>query len=67
IPWNNLPKLKAAAPEFYDNLKYHTSFVKLFFTFLFSQEVGLYSRIARKDRDGVPLTDQSMPDIELTK
>ena len=53
--------------EFYENLKYHTSFVKLFFTFLFSQELGLYSRIARKDRDGIPLTDQSMPDIELLK
>lgn len=65
VPWNNLPKLKAAAPEFYDNLKYHTSFVKLFFTFIFSQELGLYSRIARKERGGVPLTDKSMPDVEL--
>ncbi len=65
VPWNNLPKLKAMAPEFYDNLKYHTSFVKLFFTFLFQQEIGLYSRIARKERGGVPLTDKSTPDIEM--
>lgn len=67
IPWNNLPKLKAAAPEYYDNLKYHTSFVKLFFTFLFSQEVGLYSRIARRERGGVVLSDVSTPDIDLAK
>lgn len=65
VPWNNLPKLKAAAPEFYENLKYHTSFVKLFFTFIFSQEVGLYSRIARKERGGVALIDKSTPDIDL--
>ncbi|WP_026995124.1 fatty acid desaturase [Flectobacillus major] len=65
VPWNNLPKLKATAPEFYDNLKYHTSFTKLFFTFLFSQEVGLYSRIVRKERGRVSLEDNSTPDIQL--
>lgn len=65
VPWNNLPKLKAMAPEFYQDLKYHTSFVKLFFTFLFSQELGLYSRIVRKERGGVPLTDVSTPDKDL--
>jgi sphingolipid delta-4 desaturase len=65
VPWNNLPKIKEAAPEFYDQLKYHTSFVKLLFTFLFAQEVSLFSRIARKERAGVPLTDRSTPDIDL--
>ncbi|MHA8105843.1 fatty acid desaturase [Aquirufa sp. 5-AUSEE-100C1] len=65
VPWNNLPKLKSFAPEFYENLKYHTSFVKLLFTFIFSQEIGLYSRIARKERAGVPLTDKSTPDIDI--
>ncbi len=65
IPWNNLPKLKATAPEFYDNLKYHTSFVKLLFTFLFSQEVGLYSRIVRNERGRVGLDDISIPDVQM--
>ena len=65
IPWNNLPKLKATAPEFYDNLKYHTSFVKLLFTFLFSQEVGLYSRIVRDERGRVGLDDISIPDVQM--
>lgn len=67
VPWNNLPKLKATAPEFYDNLLYHTSFVKLLFTFLFSQEVGLYSRIVRKERGRVSLDDTSIPDIQLAQ
>jgi sphingolipid delta-4 desaturase len=67
IPWNNLPKLKAAAPEFYDNLLAHTSYFKLFFTFLFSQEVGMFSRIVRKDRGKVPLSDDSTPDLQIIK
>jgi sphingolipid delta-4 desaturase len=65
VPWNNLPKLKAAAPEFYDNLLYHTSFVKLFFTFLFNQEIGLFNRIVRQDRGKVPLSDESIPDQQV--
>ncbi|MDJ1504509.1 fatty acid desaturase [Xanthocytophaga agilis] len=65
IPWNNLPKLKSIAPEFYDNLKYHTSFTKLFFTFLFSQEVSLFSRIVRKERGKVTLSDNSTPDLQV--
>jgi sphingolipid 4-desaturase/C4-monooxygenase len=65
VPWNNLPKLKSMAPEYYDNLLYHTSFVKLFFKFLFSQEIGLFSRIIRKEKGNVPLSDDSTPDIAL--
>lgn len=65
IPWNHLPKLKNAAPEFYNTLLYHTSFVKLFFRFLFEQEIGLYSRIVRKERGKVSLADTSKPDLDL--
>jgi sphingolipid 4-desaturase/C4-monooxygenase len=65
IPWNNLPKLKALAPEFYDNLLHHTSYTSLFFRFLFSQEVGLYSRIVRKERGRVTLDDNSIPDVQI--
>jgi sphingolipid 4-desaturase/C4-monooxygenase len=65
IPWNNLPKLKAIAPEFYDNLLHHTSYTSLFFRFLFSQEVGLYSRIVRKERGTVTLADNSIPDVQM--
>ena len=65
VPWNNLPKLKAAAPEYYDNLLSHKSYTKLFFTFLFSQEVGLFSRIIRKDRGKVLMEDNSTPDLQF--
>lgn len=65
VPWNNLPKLKAMAPEFYDHLKYHKSYTRLFFTFLFSQEVGLFSRILRRERGKVTLDDDSTPDVKI--
>jgi len=65
VPWNNLPKLKAMAPEFYDHLKYHRSYTKLFFQFLFSQEVGLFSRILRRERGNVRLDDDSTPDVKM--
>jgi sphingolipid 4-desaturase/C4-monooxygenase len=67
IPWNNLPKLKTIAPEYYDNLLAHTSYTKLWLRFLFSQEVGLFSRILRKDRGRVPIQDKSTPDLDLIK
>jgi sphingolipid 4-desaturase/C4-monooxygenase len=67
IPWNNLPKLKTIAPEYYDNLMAHTSYTKLWLRFLFSQEVGLFSRIMRKERGQVTMQDKSTPDMDLIK
>ena len=37
IPWNNLPRLRAMAPEFYDNLKYHASWSLLLFQLFFTR------------------------------
>lgn len=65
IPWNRLPKIKEGAPTFYNTLHYHTSWTKLFFRFLFDKEISLFSRIVRKDRGKVKLTDESKPDVEL--
>ena len=65
VPWNRLPQIKAGAPNFYNTLFYHKSWTKLFFRFLFDKEISLYSRIVRKDRGRVKLTDQSKPDVEL--
>ena len=65
IPWNKLPELKKIAPEFYDNLLHHTSYSSLLFKFLFSQEIGLYSRVVRKDRGKVTLEDNSTPDVQI--
>jgi len=47
IPWNNLPKLRAIAPEFYDNLKYHSSWSRLLLQFVFDKRYSLYSRVER--------------------
>jgi sphingolipid delta-4 desaturase len=47
IPWNNLPKLRAMAPEFYGNLKYHSSWSRLLFQFVFDKRYSLYSRVER--------------------
>lgn len=53
VPWNNLPKVKASAPEFYDNLVYHKSWTKLWLKFLFDPNLSLYSRIVRENRGGL--------------
>ncbi len=47
IPWNNLPKLRAMAPEFYDTLKFHTSWTRLLFQFLFDPRYTVFSRVER--------------------
>lgn len=31
IPWTRLPLVRKIAPEYYENLPYHTSYVKVFF------------------------------------
>jgi sphingolipid delta-4 desaturase len=65
IPWNKLPKIRSGAPTFYNNLFYHKSWTLLFFRFLFDKEISLYSRVVRKDRGKVKLTDESKPDAEM--
>jgi sphingolipid delta-4 desaturase len=47
IPWNNLPKLRAIAPEFYNTLRYHTSWTRLLIEFLFDPRYNLFSRVER--------------------
>jgi sphingolipid 4-desaturase/C4-monooxygenase len=47
VPWIHLPKLKAMAPEFYEDLYYHKSWTGLLIKFLFSKDLSLYSRIVR--------------------
>ncbi|MFL6584734.1 MAG: fatty acid desaturase [Chthoniobacterales bacterium] len=47
IPWNNLPKLRRLAPEFYDTLRYHTSWSRLLMQFLFDSRYNLFSRVER--------------------
>jgi sphingolipid delta-4 desaturase len=52
IPWNNLPRLRALAPEYYDTLKYHPSWSGLLFQFIFDPEYTLFCRVERtRDRE----------------
>ncbi|WP_280640546.1 fatty acid desaturase [Hymenobacter volaticus] len=67
IPWNHLPRLKALAPEFYEPLLHHRSYTKLFFQFLFDQEISLFSRITRRSRGRATLQDNSTPDKQLVE
>jgi sphingolipid 4-desaturase/C4-monooxygenase len=58
VPWNNLPKLKSTAPEFYDNLVYHKSWFKLWLRFLFDPQLSLYSRMVRTNRAGLQVSGE---------
>lgn len=65
VPWNKLPQIKNTAPSFYNSLVSHKSWTLLFFRFLFDKELSLFSRVVRKNRGKVALTDESKPDVEL--
>jgi len=47
VPWSALPRLKQMAPEFYDGLKTHSSWIGLFFKFIFDPRYTLYTRVDR--------------------
>ncbi|CAG5131898.1 unnamed protein product [Candidula unifasciata] len=40
IPYTRLPELKRLAPEYYDNLPYHSSWVKVVWDFIFDKNMG---------------------------
>ena len=65
VPWNRLPRIRAIAPEVYNNLSYHTSWTRLLFRFLFDPNLSLFSRMLRQDRNGVPISDEVTPDQDL--
>ncbi len=44
IPWMRLPELRKIAPDFYDNLKCHRSWIALMFTFIFDPSYSLRTR-----------------------
>jgi len=48
VPWNNLPKLKKMAGEFYDNRFYYRSWLAVVWNFIFDSELSAYSRVIRK-------------------
>ena len=48
VPWSRLPKVRAAAPEFYESLPAIDSWLSLWLTFIFDSRYSLYSRVLRQ-------------------
>jgi len=48
IPGARLPQLRALAPEYYDTLPHHMSYVKVLYHYIFDPEIGPWSRIKRE-------------------
>ena len=55
VPWHRLPRIRAAAPEAYEDLTAHTSWTRLLFRFLFDRDITLYSRMTRAHAAGHPV------------
>jgi sphingolipid delta-4 desaturase len=47
IPCYRLPQVRKIAPEFYDNLPCHNSWIRVLYDFITCEEMGPYSRIQR--------------------
>lgn len=47
VPWSRLPRVRAAAPEYYNTLIYHTSWTRLLLKFIFDRNLHLRSRTVR--------------------
>ncbi len=67
VPWNHLPEIRNAAPELYDSLVYHTSWVKLLVRFVFDPDICLFSRQLRTERGHVALNAEVRPDVEFVE
>jgi len=57
IPWTKLPQLKAIAPEFYDVLPQHTSWVWVMWEFVMNPNITLRNRVKRKGTASGSLSD----------
>jgi len=58
VPWNNLPRLKALAPEWYDPLVAHRSLSRLLWRFLTDDRLSLFSRMVRTNRGEVAVVQE---------
>jgi len=47
----NLPKVRAIAPEFYQELSKHDSWIQVIWDYIMTEHVGPYSRIKRKSHE----------------
>ncbi|CAF0908977.1 unnamed protein product [Rotaria sp. Silwood1] len=52
IPGINLPKVRKIAAEYYDNLPYYTSWIKVLYDFVMNDNVGPWARVTRSTNIG---------------
>lgn len=45
-----LPQVRKIAPEYYDSLPHHNSWVRVLYDFVFDPEIGPYARVKRRSR-----------------
>ena len=53
IPGSRLYRLREIAPEFYEHLPYHTSYIRVLWDFLTRDDLQLWSRVRRSTKKGV--------------
>ena len=52
VPWNRLPEITAAAPEYYEGLGRHDSWARLMWSFLTEADLSPWARMTRATRHG---------------
>jgi len=52
VPWNRLPQITAAAPEYYESLGRHESWSRLMWRFITEADLSLWARMTRAGRHG---------------
>jgi len=62
IPWNNLPKLKKLAPDYYDSLASYRSWTGVLLKFIFDPSMSTYSRVVRAAQNRQNRTRRPRPD-----
>jgi sphingolipid delta-4 desaturase len=62
VPWNHLPDIRKTAPEMYDSLACHTSWMKLLARFILDRNMSLFSRLIREERGGLALNSEVKPE-----
>ncbi|KAI1289424.1 Sphingolipid delta(4)-desaturase DES1 [Halotydeus destructor] len=53
IPGSRLPQLRKIAPEFYNNLRHHTSWTYVLYQYIMDPSVGPYARVKRETKEPV--------------
>lgn len=53
IPWRSLPRVREIAPEFYNTLPQHKSYLLVLYKYIFDREFGAWCRIGRNNGDDI--------------